>query len=117
MGGDGGVERPTAPNQALNDLAQLVGGDAAKEIVRLFLQSFPESIRELSASERHDQMRIAHGLKSSALHMGAGRLSERIGEVEAKLADTARPLAAGDLAPANEEFESFAAALRKYAEE
>jgi HPt (histidine-containing phosphotransfer) domain-containing protein len=111
-----GLSAPPPPNQALADLAQLVGDDAAKEIVRLFLQSFPESIRELRASGRPDQMRIAHGLQSSALHMGAARLAQRIGEVEAKLAESPGTLDPGDLAPATAEFESFAAALRQYAE-
>lgn len=111
-----GLSTLPPPNQALHDLAQLVGDEAAREIVRLFLQSFPDSIRELSGSGRQDQMRIAHGLKSSALHMGADRLSERIGEVEAKLAGSPGTLDPRDLAPANEEFESFAGALRRYAE-
>src|ERR1019366_7913427 len=56
------------------------------EIVTLFLNSFPESMRSINVSSSPDQMRIAHGLKSSALHMGALALSERIGEVEDKLA-------------------------------
>jgi HPt (histidine-containing phosphotransfer) domain-containing protein len=103
------------PNQSLKDLVLLIGDDATKEIVRLFLQSFPEAIRELRASERPDQMRIAHGLKSSALHMGADRLSERIGEIEAKLSEPGAVLASVDLVPATEEFETFATALRSYA--
>ncbi len=110
-----GLSALPPPNQALDDLAQLVGDDAAKEIVRLFLDSFPESIRELGTSGRQDQMRIAHGLKSSALHMGAARLSERIGEVETKLAESAGTLGPGDLAATSAEFESFAGALRQYA--
>ena len=107
---------PPPPNLALKDLASLVGDDAAREIVRLFLQSFPDSIRTLGASDRQDQMRIAHGLQSSALHMGADRLSERIGEIEDKLATPGVTLVPADLAPATAEFESFAVELRKYAE-
>ena len=104
------------PNLALKDLAFLVGDDAAREIVRLFLHSFPESIHSLGTSGRQDQMRIAHGLKSSALHMGADRLSERIGEIEDKLAQPGEALVPEDLAAAATEFESFAYELRKYAE-
>jgi HPt (histidine-containing phosphotransfer) domain-containing protein len=104
------------PNLALKDLAFLVGDDAAREIVTLFLNSFPESMRSLSASSRPDQMRIVHGLKSSALHMGAFTLSGRIGEIEDKLAQPGATLEQRDLEPAIAEFESFAADLRKYAE-
>jgi len=104
------------PNLALQDLASLVGENAAREIVQLFLNSFPESIRSLPGSSRPDQMRIAHGLKSSALHMGADRLSERIGEIENKLAQPGVKLAREDLEPAIAEFDGFACDLRKYAE-
>jgi HPt (histidine-containing phosphotransfer) domain-containing protein len=107
---------PPPPNLALKDLAFLVGDDAAREIVRLFLHSFPESIQSMGSSGRQDQMRIAHGLKSSALHMGADRLSERIGEIEDKLAQPGEGLVPEDLAAAATEFESFASELRKYAE-
>jgi hypothetical protein len=100
---------------ALKDLAFLVGDDAAREIVRLFLQSFPESIQSIGRSGRQDQMRIAHGLKSSALHMGADRLSDRIGEIEEKLAVPGVTLVPDDLAATSAEFESFATDLRKYA--
>src|ERR1700685_1780593 len=96
----GGLSALPPPNQALADLAQLVGTDAAKEIVRLSLDSCPESIRELRASGRQDQMRIAHGLQSSALHMGAARLAERIGEGEGKLAGAPGTLGSGRLAAA-----------------
>jgi HPt (histidine-containing phosphotransfer) domain-containing protein len=111
-----GLSLNPAPNQALQDLVLLVGDEATKEIVRLFLQSFPESIRDLSAGALQDQVRIAHGLKSSALHMGADQLVQRIGEIEAKLTETKSVLAAGDLEPTTAEFESFAAGLRRYAQ-
>ncbi|MGA2015503.1 MAG: Hpt domain-containing protein [Opitutaceae bacterium] len=103
------------PNLALQDLAALVGDDAAREIVRLFLSTFPEAVRSLSTGTRQEQMRIAHGLRSSALHMGAGRLSELITRIEDKLAHPGVALAQGDLADAVGEFEALAGELRKYA--
>jgi hypothetical protein len=106
---------PPPPNLALKDLALLVGEDAAREIVTLFLNSFPESMHSIGASSRPDQMRIAHGLKSSALHMGALTLSDRIGEIEDKLARPGATLDPRDLEPAIAEFEAFATDLRKYA--
>lgn len=102
------------PNQALQDLALLVGDEAAKEIVALFLQSFPESIRDISGAARPDQIRIAHGLKSSALHMGAEQLARRMGDVEARLSQPGSAFAAADAAAATDEFEAFAADLRRY---
>jgi hypothetical protein len=104
------------PNLALKDLSSLVGEDAAREIVTLFLNSFPESMRSINVSSRPDQMRIAHGLKSSALHMGALALSERIGEIEDKLARPGATFDHRDLEPAITEFEAFATDLRKYAQ-
>ncbi len=104
------------PNLALKDLALLVGDDATREIVRLFLHSFPDSIRNLGGSSRQDQMRITHGLKSSALHMGADRLSEQISAIEDRLSLPGDALTPKDLAPAISEFESFATELRRYAD-
>ena len=103
------------PNLALQDLASSVGDDAAREIVRLFLSTFPEAVRSLATAGRQEQMRVAHGLRSSALHMGAGRLSELISRIEDKLAQPGVALAPGDLAEAVGEFEAFAVELRKYA--
>jgi HPt (histidine-containing phosphotransfer) domain-containing protein len=110
-----GLSPPPPPNLALKDLASLVGDDAAREIVRLFLQTFPESIQSLRTSSRSDQMRIVHGLKSSALHMGADRLTGRITAIEDKLTEPGMTLGAGDIAAAMAEFESFAVNLRSYA--
>lgn len=109
-----GLSLSRPPNQALQDLVLLVGDEATKEIVRLFLQSFPESMRDLTGSGRPDQIRIAHGLKSSALHMGADRLSRQMSEVEARLSVPGSVFAADDLTPATEEFEAIAGDLRRY---
>jgi len=103
------------PNLALKDLASSVGDDAAREIVRLFLSTFPEAVRSLSTGSRQEQLRVAHGLRSSALHMGAGRLSELITQIEDKLAHPGVALAPGDLAEVVGEFEAFAGELGKYA--
>lgn len=109
------LSHPPPPNLALKDLASLVGDDAAREIVRLFLQTFPDSIHSLNNSSRQDQMRIVHGLKSSALHMGADRLTDRITAIETKLNEPGMMLTAADVAAAIAEFEAFAVYLRSYA--
>jgi len=106
---------PPPPNLALQDLATLVGDDAAREIVRLFLSSFPESVRALGQGTRQERMRIAHGLRSSALHMGADRLSALVMQIEDKLAHPELALEPADLAAAVAEFEAVAGELRKYA--
>ena len=103
------------PNLALKDLALLVGDDATREIVRLFLHSFPDSIRSLGISSRQDQMRITHGLKSSALHMGATGLSETLASLEDKLGTPGETLGMADLSPAIGDFGAASPGLRKYA--
>jgi hypothetical protein len=103
------------PNEALKDLASLLGEEATREIVRLFLNDFPASVRSLASSGRVEQMRIAHGLKSSALHMGATGLSERMGAIEERLATPGETIGAGDLLEAVADFEAFASDLQKYA--
>jgi hypothetical protein len=106
---------PPPPNEALRDLAALLGDEATREIVGLFLSDFPASIRSLRGCSRDDQMRIAHGLRSSALHMGATGLSRRMGAIEDLLAVPGGTLDPHDLEVAAAEFEAFADELRKYA--
>ena len=68
----------------------------------------------MAGSARPDQIRIAHGLKSSALHMGADLLARQMSEFEARLSVPGSVFAPGDLSPATDEFEAFAADLRRY---
>jgi hypothetical protein len=105
----------TPPNESLRDLAALLGDEATREIVRMFLQNFPESMALLARCGRMEQMRIAHGLKSSALHMGAPGLSERMRAMEEKLAHPGESISPEELGLATADFEAFAAGLREYA--
>jgi hypothetical protein len=104
-----------APNEALRDLASLLGDAATREIVQLFLGDFPDSIRSLGRCSRDDQLRIVHGLRNSALHMGAEGLSARLGDLEDRLATPGDPLASAEFEASMADFEAFAADLRRYA--
>jgi len=104
-----------APNQALDDLAAVLGDDATREIVRLFLDGFPETFQRLGMGARAEQLRIAHGLKSSAMHMGARQLSDRMAQIEEHLAHPGSGLGATDLEGLRSDFDAIAPALRSYA--
>jgi hypothetical protein len=56
-----------------------------------------------------------HGMKSSALHMGANELSETLAALEERLGDPGEILSAADLAPAIGDFGAVSSELRKYA--
>ena len=103
------------PNEALRDLAALLGDTATREIVRMFLDDFPPSIGRIASSGAEDQLRIAHGLKSSALHMGADALSRRMAALEDKLSRLGGQVTPVELAEALADFEAFAGPLRQYA--
>jgi HPt (histidine-containing phosphotransfer) domain-containing protein len=103
------------PNESLRDLSALLGEEATKEIVQVFLADFPATIEKMSTSGLEDQHRLAHSLKSSALHMGFVELSRRMGELEDRLSRPGGAVAPGELAEAMSDFEAFAADLRKYA--
>jgi HPt (histidine-containing phosphotransfer) domain-containing protein len=104
-----------APNHALDDLAAVLGDDATREIVRLFLDGFPETFQRLGMGARAEQQRIAHGLKSSAMHMGAQQLSDRMAQIEEQLARPGSGLRAADLEGLQADFDAIAPALRSYA--
>jgi HPt (histidine-containing phosphotransfer) domain-containing protein len=108
------VPQPTV-NASLQELAQVVGAEGAREIVRLFLHDFPESIRRLGSASHVDQLRIIHGIKSSALHMGARQLSERLAEVEDRLAAHGASVLPIEIAGIVSDFGEVLPQLRKYA--
>jgi HPt (histidine-containing phosphotransfer) domain-containing protein len=114
MGGHDKVSEPP-PNESISLLESVLGAEATREIVRLFLHDFPGSVRRIVAAGREDQIRIVHGIKSSALHMGASRLSEQMAALETRLGTPGELLAPGDLAPALADFGAVAPGLRKYA--
>jgi hypothetical protein len=114
MGGDRGVSQ-LPPNDSIKALEEVLGDQATRDVVRLFLHDFPESIRRIGHSGREDQMRIVHGLKSSALHMGAAELSEKLALLEDQLGASDEVLVPGDLAPVISDFGGVSTALRKYA--
>jgi HPt (histidine-containing phosphotransfer) domain-containing protein len=104
------------PNEALKDLASLLGDEATREIVHLFLEDFPESIRSMSSCDSSNQLRLAHGLRSSALHMGAESLTRRMALIEDRLNQSGELARPDELAGAMADFEAFAVDLRHYAD-
>lgn len=103
------------PNEAIEALASVLGEDSTREIVRLFLEDFPHSVRRLGEGRREEQVMVAHGLKSSALHMGASALSQRMAAIERKLTATSDALGPDDISAAVADFEALEPGLRAYA--
>ncbi len=91
-----------------------MGDDATREIVRLFLEDFPVSLERLTAGGKDEQQRIAHGIKSSALHMGATDLSQRMARIEELLGSGKGTLSADELAAVQADFAAIAPSLRRY---
>jgi HPt (histidine-containing phosphotransfer) domain-containing protein len=102
-------------NESLRELAQVLGPEGAREIVRLFLHDFPESMRRLGSASHVDQLRIIHGIKSSALHMGARQLSEHLAEVEDRLAAEGGSPLPREIAGIVSDFGEVLPELRKFA--
>jgi HPt (histidine-containing phosphotransfer) domain-containing protein len=104
------------PNDALAELAAVLGDDNVRTLVRTFLRDFLVSFQELgSGGERKDRHRIAHSLKSNSRLMGAHALSRRMAELEIRLAQPDGPdINAEDLAAISAQFEEIAAPLRKF---
>ncbi len=104
------------PNDALAELAAVLGDDNVRTLVRTFLRDFPVSFQELGrGGERKDLHRIAHSLKSNSRLMGAHALSRRMAELEIRLSQPDGPdINAEDLAAISAQFEEIAAPLRKF---
>ncbi len=105
------------PNDAIADLANLLGADNFRTLVSTFLRDFPASFKALSEGDRKNQHRIAHSLKSTFRLMGAYTLSERMTELEDRLAPETGPgIASAELVAIKNEFALVEISLRTFAE-
>lgn len=109
------MHNATPPNRAIADLVDVLGADDARELVRTYLREFDTIIRQLATGDRQKQHRLAHSLKSSARHMGAMHLSQRLATLEARLQLPDGTLTPDDLMAVSEEFERTAGPLRAFA--
>jgi hypothetical protein len=111
-----GMRTETLPNDALAELAGVLGEDNVRTLVRTYLHDFPKLFGELSGGERKNRHRVAHSLKSSCRLMGALALSRRMAELEVRLAAADGPdVGLDDLAAIRAEFQAFEPPLRKFA--
>jgi HPt (histidine-containing phosphotransfer) domain-containing protein len=102
------------PNEALEELAKVLGDENVRTLVRTFLRDFPLSFQELSTSDRKNRHRIAHSMKSNSRLMGAHQLSKRMAALEERLSREGGDLSSQDLAAISAEFEQIAAPLRVF---
>lgn len=103
------------PTNALAELAEVLGEDNVRNLVRTFLRDFPGLLRDLNRGDRKQRHRIAHSMKSNSHLMGAFQLSQRMAALETRLADeTASDVTAGDLTAIAAEYEAAAGPLRAF---
>lgn len=74
-----------APNDALRSLADVVGEDETRELVRIYLSSAPRLLADIAAPDRERAHRAAHSLKSSSNQMGLPEISAQAKEIELRL--------------------------------
>jgi HPt (histidine-containing phosphotransfer) domain-containing protein len=98
-------------------MSEAVGEENVRQLVRTFLRDFPASVSQLSGGERRNRHRLVHSMKGSSRVVGAHALSQRLAEIEERLAEAAAP----DLTPQEidriaAEFEAVARPLRAFVE-
>lgn len=104
------------PNEALVELASVLGEDNVRTLVKTFLRDFPASLKELSGGDRKNRHRIAHSLKSNARLMGAYTLSDRMAALEERLGSDVGPdVNPQDLMAIKTDFDRIAGSLRGFA--
>lgn len=105
---------PPPPNEALAELAEVLGDDNVRTLVRTFLRDFPNSFNELKVGERKNRHRVAHSMKSNSRLMGALELSRLMAELEARLDADGPDVGPQDLTDISAEFETIAGPLRAF---
>ena len=109
------MDKSTPPNPSISALVDVLGLDDTRELVRTYLREFDGLIRTLAGGTHEAKHRTAHALKSSARHMGAHSLSQRMAALELRLQSPAGEVTADDLCAITEEFERSAGPLRVFA--
>lgn len=102
------------PNAALAELAEVLGDDNVRTLVRTFLRDFPISFNDLKGGDRKNQHRVAHSMKSNSRLMGALDLSVRMAELEARLDSDGPDVTPQDLADISADFEAIDGPLRNF---
>jgi HPt (histidine-containing phosphotransfer) domain-containing protein len=103
------------PNGDLAELADVLGEDNVRTLVRTFLRDFPLSMRELGGGNRKNRHRVAHSMKSNSRLMGAHGLSLRMAALEDRLSrEDGADVMPEDLAAIAAEFEAIAVPLREF---
>ncbi len=106
------------PTAELADLAEGLGYENVRTLVRTFLRDFPQALLELGHGDRRTQHRQAHSLKSNTRLIGMHELSARLALLEERLSEEQ----GGDLTPQEfatlkAEFAAVAATLQEFARE
>lgn len=103
------------PNNAIAELASVLGEDNVRTLVRTFLRDFPVSFQALTTGDRHDRHRRAHSMKSSSRLMGALELSRYMAGLEARFSDEPdADISTGELTVISTLFEDIAGRLRDF---
>ena len=102
------------PNSAIAELSSALGEESARELVDMYLGNFPTVLGELNSGDREQRRRAAHSLKSSSHIVGAGAMSDRMAELEARLTLPEGEILPEDITATVQEFDRIAVALRAY---
>lgn len=106
---------PQPPTEELADLAEALGMDNVRTLVRTFLNDFPNSLLGLSGGDRTSRYRHAHSMKSNARLMGMHALARRMEELEHRLTGSVgEEVTPRDLQAIQEEFATAVAQLRAF---
>ncbi|MFZ9682564.1 MAG: Hpt domain-containing protein [Cephaloticoccus sp.] len=103
------------PNTAIGELADVVGLEDARDLVRTFLKEYSGLIRGMTAEDPKLQHRAVHSLKSSCRHMGLDSMVRRLQALEARMLLPEGKVTLDDIAVLNSEYERVVAPLRQFA--
>lgn len=102
------------PNAAIGELAEVVGLEDARDLVRTFLKEYNGLVRAMTAEDPKLQHRAVHSLKSSCRHMGLDSMVRRLQALEARLLLPEGKVTLEDIAVLDREFERVAVPLRQF---
>jgi HPt (histidine-containing phosphotransfer) domain-containing protein len=104
----------SVPNDRLAGLVAALGRDDTRELVALYLDSYPGLVAEISSSDAIQAERAAHSLKSSSQQMGLPALAKKLAALEGRLRSTGEAATPAEIEVLNAEYALAEGPLRAF---
>jgi HPt (histidine-containing phosphotransfer) domain-containing protein len=107
----------SVPNDRLAGLVAALGRDDTRELVALYLDSYPGLVADIAGGDALRAERAAHSLKSSSQQMGLPALAKKLAALEIRLRSTGEAASPAEVEILKAEFALAEGPLRAFVQD